>query len=140
MSARIVREVMTRKLVMLEADRSAVDAARSMRDHDVGDVLVIRGGELCGIVTDRDIVVRCIAEDEDPGSTELDALCTGEVVTVSEDATVGEAVKLMIDRSIRRLPVVSGRKPVGIVTLGDLAVEQDRESALGRISAAPPSR
>lgn len=140
MSARMVREVMTRKLVMLEADRSAVDAARSMRDHDVGDVLVTEGGELRGIVTDRDLVVRCLAQNEDGDTCDIGRLCTGELVTVNEDATVGEAVKLMIDRAVRRLPVLAGRKAVGIVTLGDLAVEQDRESALGRISAAPPNR
>ena len=140
MAAKMVREMMTRRLVMLEADRSALDAAQSMRDHDVGDVLVTEGGKLRGIVTDRDIVVRCVAENGDARSIELGTLCTGELVTVGEDATVGEAIKLMIDRAIRRLPVVAGGKPVGIVTLGDLAVEQDRESALGRISAAPPNR
>lgn len=134
-----LREIMNTDLVTLDAETPALEGAKQMRDRDVGNVLVTRGGELCGIVTDRDLVVRCVADGKSPETTKLGEFCTGELVTVKNDAAVGEAVKLMADRAIRRVPVVESGKPVGIVSLGDLAVHQDRQSALGEISAAKPN-
>jgi CBS domain-containing protein len=137
----VVRDVMTPDPIVLDASASVRDAARAMRTRDVGDVLVRSAGKLCGIVTDRDIVVRAIAEDAgDPASTPIGDICTEDVECLGPDDDADDAVRLMRDRAIRRVPVVENGQPVGIVSIGDLAVRRDRESALGEISAAPPTR
>jgi CBS domain-containing protein len=134
-----IAAVMTKQPMVLESDLPVMDAARVMRDSDIGDVIVIEGGSVCGIVTDRDIVVRGIASGKDPATTRLGEICSKDVTTVSSDTPVEEAVRLMRDRAIRRLPVVDGDRPVGVVSLGDLAVERDPSSALADISEAPPN-
>ena len=140
MTARTVGEVMTRDPVTLQFETPLVDAARKMRDEDIGDVLVMKeDGKLCGIVTDRDITVRATADGKDPKRTKLGDICRQELVTIAPDRPVKDAVDLMRSRALRRLPVVQGDKPVGIVSLGDLAVEQDPKSVLASISAAEPS-
>ncbi|HEX6219453.1 MAG TPA: CBS domain-containing protein, partial [Acidimicrobiia bacterium] len=96
-------------------------------------------GDLCGIVTDRDIVVRGLAEGMDPETAAIDDVCKHDVVTVGSRDAVAEAVKLMEQHAIRRLPVVDGGELVGIVSIGDLAEERDPNSALGEISSAPPN-
>jgi CBS domain-containing protein len=110
-----------------------------MRDQGIGDVLVTAEGMLCGMLTDRDIVIRAVAQNLDLGHTALSEVCTAQVVTVSADDDAAVAMELMRDRAIRRLPVVQGRQPVGIISLGDLAIEQDEQSALSEISKAPPN-
>lgn len=137
--AQTVREVMTAKPVALQAGTSLVDAARAMRDRDIGDVVVLNDDRVCGIVTDRDIAVRAVAEARDPSQTVLAEVCSQELVTVSPDDPVEQAVTLMRSRALRRLPVVEDGRPIGIVSLGDLAVERDPGSVLGRISAAEPN-
>jgi CBS domain-containing protein len=137
--ARTVRELMCGDPIALDAGRSAREAARRMREQSVGDVLVTKGGALCGIVTDRDIVVRCVAEGEDPDDLKLERICSRELTTIGPDAEVAEAVRLMRQHAIRRIPVVDGKKAVGVLSIGDLALSQDRASALGEISAAPPN-
>lgn len=137
--AQTVREVMTAKPVALQAGTSLVDAARAMRDRDIGDVVVLKDDRVCGIVTDRDIAVRAVAEARDPSQTVLAEVCSQELVTVSPDDPVEQAVTLMRSRALRRLPVVEDGRPIGIVSLGDLAVERDPGSVLGRISAAEPN-
>jgi CBS domain-containing protein len=133
-----IAELMTENPVTLDNTTDLLTAARAMRDHDIGDVVVTKSdGSLCGIVTDRDIVVRGIAEGVDPASTTLDDVCNHNLVTVGSDDSVATAVKAMEENAIRRLPVVDNDSLVGIVSIGDLAVERDRESALGEISAAP---
>src|SRR5258705_7065488 len=132
-----VQDVMTLDPITLPASASLIDAAKTMRDGGIGDVVVIDGEEVLGIVTDRDIVVRGIADARDPQSTTLIDICSRELTTVSPNDQVGTAVRLMREHAIRRLPVVLRGRPVGIVTLGDLAVEQDRGSALADVSAAP---
>lgn len=135
-----IEELMTTDVVSLTKDASLRQASEVMRDRDIGDVIVKDGdGDLCGIVTDRDIVVRGIAEGMDPESAVLDDVCNHDVVTVESDAAVAEAVQLMEQDAIRRLPVVDDGELVGIVSIGDLAEERDRDSALGEISAAPPN-
>jgi len=116
-----------------------VEAARKMRDEDIGDVLVMKDGKLCGIVTDRDITVRATADGKDPNQVTLGDICSQELVTISADRPVSEAVSLMRNKTLRRLPVVEGDKPVGIVSIGDLAVELDERSVLASISAAEPN-
>jgi CBS domain-containing protein len=136
--AQFVKEVMTPDPVSLAPDATAAEAARQMRDNDTGAILIADGGTLQGIVTDRDIVVRCVADRGDISSATLADACSPELVTVSPDTEIREAARIMADRAVRRLPVVEDGRPVGIVSLGDLAVEQDPESALGGISAASP--
>jgi CBS domain-containing protein len=135
-----LRDVMTPDPVILEASATVADAARRMRERDVGDVLVQHDGELCGIVTDRDLVVRCIAEAQDPRTQTLEHLCSQDLATLAADASVDDAVELMRTRAIRRLPIVDAGTPLGIVSLGDLAKARDPQSALGQISAAPATR
>jgi CBS domain-containing protein len=133
-----IKEIMTTDLVTRPGSTSLQDGARLMRDRDIGDILVMEGERLQGIVTDRDIVVRCVADRGDISSATLADACSQELVTVSPDTEIREAARIMADRAVRRLPVVEDGRPVGIVSLGDLAVEQDPESALGGISAASP--
>ena len=136
--AQSIRDVMTSNPRTLEAGATAVDAARAMRDEDVGAVIVTEGDEIRGIVTDRDITVRLVADGKDPKGT-VGSMCTSDVVTVTPDDSVDDAIRIMSDKAIRRLPVVEKGRPVGIVSIGDLAVEGDGERALAHISAAPPN-
>jgi len=121
-------------------DTTIGDAARFMRDLDVGDVLVGEDGRVSGIVTDRDIVVRAIAEDWAPNEARLGDICSGDVVTVPPAASVDDALNLMREHALRRLPVCDADGiAIGIVSLGDLADDENAEEALAEISAAPPN-
>lgn len=133
-----VRDVMTADPVCLTPDTTIMDAARKMRGEDIGDVLVQEDGKVC-IMTDRDVVVRVIAEGRDPTNTSVGEVCSTDIATVSPDTPIATAVGLMRDKAVRRLPVVEDGQPVGIVSLGDLAERQDPKSALADISAAPPN-
>ena len=136
-----VREIMTPNPVCLPASATVVEAAEQMRANNIGDVLVVDGMALTGIVTDRDLVVRAIAPGLDPRVTRLAEVVSPGWVAVGPDDSVDEAVKLMRDNALRRLPVTNERQEVmGVVTLGDLAIEQDPHSALSDISAAPPNK
>ncbi|MET9323532.1 CBS domain-containing protein [Streptomyces sp. NPDC003038] len=134
--AQKIREIMTERLVTVGEGTSVHDAARRMRDEDIGDVLVTDDGRLRGLVTDRDLVVRALAEGKDPENTTVGEICSAEIVSVGPDDDVGRAVDLMRDHSLRRLPVVEKDRAVGIVSIGDLAIERDETSALADISAA----
>lgn len=135
-----VRDIMTTNPRTFEEDIPVAEAARAMRDDDIGDVIVCGEGEVLGIVTDRDITVRVTAEGRDPSQVALGEVCSGDVITLSPDDPVDRAVELMRNKAIRRLPVVEGKRPVGVVSLGDLAMERDSHSALADISAAPSTR
>jgi CBS domain-containing protein len=135
---RTVEEIMTRNPRTVEAGDSVIDAARIMGDDDIGDVIVVEGAEVQGIVTDRDIVVRGVAEGRDAGSTPIREVCTTGVEALEPGATVDDALRKMREADVRRLPVVEGGRPVGIVSLGDLAVEREPDSTLADISAASP--
>jgi CBS domain-containing protein len=134
-----ISDLMTKNPVTLDARSTAADAARLMKSHDIGDVVVVDGETVCGIVTDRDIVTRAVAENKNPLDVTLAEICSTDLTTLSPDDSVEDAVRLMTEHSLRRLPVVENGRPIGIVTLGDLAVEHDSDSALGEISAAPPN-
>jgi CBS domain-containing protein len=131
-----IREIMTVNPICLAADTLIADPARKMKEHNIGDVVVEKNGKLCGIVTDRDIVVRAVAESKDASKTNLESICSKDVTSLGPDQTDEEAVQLMKEKALRRLPVVQNGKVVGIVSLGDLAIHKDRRSALGHISAA----
>jgi CBS domain-containing protein len=134
-----IRELMTPRPVSLPGTASVREAAYAMRDGDIGDVIVIEHNQVCSIVTDRDIVVRSVAEEQDPDTTTLADICSHSLLTVTPTDSVEHVVRLMRTHAIRRVPVVEKGKAVGIVSLGDLAVERDPDSALGEISAAPPN-
>ncbi|MGH2753938.1 MAG: CBS domain-containing protein [Actinomycetota bacterium] len=136
--AETIRNVMSTDPVSLPASAPITKAAQAMRDSDIGDVIVLDDSQqVCGIVTDRDITVRAIADGRDPSSTKLGDICTRELQSLGPDASVGDAVRLMTDKAIRRLPILDGGKPVGIVSIGDLAATHDPESGLADISSAP---
>ena len=138
--AQIIRDVMTPDPISILAASSVADAARAMRDADIGDVIVLKDSWVYGIITDRDIVVRGVAGGRDPAATKVGDICSQELTSVLPTDEVEQAVLLMRDKAVRRLPVVDGGKPVGIVSIGDLAIERDPHSALGKISAARPNR
>jgi CBS domain-containing protein len=134
-----VRDVMTPLPRVLDTSASVTDAAEIMRDSDIGDVVVYEDCQLYGILTDRDIVVRVLAEGSDPATVRVGQVCSRELTTIPPEASVGEAVRLIREKAIRRLPVVEEGEVVGIVSMGDIAVARDRKSALGDVSAAPPN-
>jgi CBS domain-containing protein len=134
-----VHEVMTRNPITMRPDETLVAAARQMRDADVGAVIVVDGGQVRGVVTDRDVTVRAVAEDLDPRRVHLAEVVTHDLVAVSADDDVDTAVELMRTHAVRRLPVLEGERLVGVVSLGDLAIERDSGSALAEISAEEPN-
>jgi CBS domain-containing protein len=132
-----VSEVMTHDPRTVDSSTPLVDAARQMKESDAGDVLVADDGRFKGIVTDRDIVVRAIAEGKDPKSTTVGDIATTSVHTVTPDQSVEDALRIMREDAVRRVPVVQEGRAVGIVSLGDLAIEGDGEKVLDDISSAP---
>jgi CBS domain-containing protein len=138
--AETIREVMTPNPATLKTSDTVLDAARAMRDGDFGSVVVVGdSGEVRGILTDRDIVVRAIAEGKDPESTPIGEVFTTEPLTLSPDDSIDDAVEALREAHVRRLPAVEGSKVVGIVSIGDLAQARDERSALADISAAAPN-
>ncbi|MFF8647764.1 CBS domain-containing protein [Streptomyces griseoluteus] len=137
--AQQVRDIMTSELVTVEPQASVASVARLMRDEDVGTVLVTEDGQLKCLVSDRDLVVRAFAEGVDPDRTTVIEAASADLVTIGPDESVDHAVELMREHAVRRLPVVEGDEAVGIIALGDLAIERDETSALGDISAAKPN-
>ena len=138
--AQSIREVMTKDPVTLSQEATIIEAARAMREADAGPILVTDGSEgLFGIVTDRDIVVRAVAEGQDPNSVKLGDIATRGLNTLSPDDSVEDAIRLMRDNDIRRIPIVEGDRPIGIVSIGDLAIARDEHSVLADISSEPPN-
>ena len=136
---RTIRDCMTPNPRTIDLTSTALEAARIMRDDDIGPVIVVDAGQVCGIITDRDITVRAVAEGKDPSATVLSDIYTKDLTTISPDDSVDQAIQIMQDKAIRRLPVVEGSKPIGIVSLGELAIDADGERALAGISASPPN-
>ena len=121
--ARTVADVMTRQVVYLPGDTTLDEAAQAMRDRAIGDVVVTHGPTMAGLVTDRDIVVRAIAEGLPPRTTTLGSIASRELIMVEQSATVEEAAQAMRDRGVRRLLVCDAdRKVVGILSRSDLAM------------------
>lgn len=132
-----VSNVMSTDLATIESSATVSDAAHLMDERDVGNVLVADGGRLCGIVTDRDIAIRAVGHGADPRNTPVGEICSKQLASLRPDQSVDDAIALMREKAVRRLPVIDDDTPVGIVSLGDLAIERDRKSVLGDISAAP---
>ena len=135
-----ISDIMTRDVVTLAGSAPILEAARRMRDSNVGAVVVRDGGKPCGLVTDRDIAVRVIAAGLDPAKTPLSKVCSKDVTALSPDDGLDRAIELMRTHAVRRAPVVKDGAVVGIVSLGDLAIARDPKSVLGQISAATPTR
>ena len=133
----LVENVMTRNPITVSSSATVQEAALAMREADVGDVLVMRGDAVCGILTDRDIVVRFVADGGDPSSTPVGAICSPDLTEVRPNDPLDYAIALMRHQAIRRLPVVRDEQPIGILSLGDLALARSPSSALADISAAP---
>lgn len=129
--ARTMRDIMSAAPVCMAATESVSEAARAMKQHGIGTVLVTTDGGLSGLVTDRDITVRVLAEDRDPLTTPVGDICTGELAVLAPDDDVERAVRLMRERAMRRIPVLQDGTPVGVVSTGDLAPE------LGAVPAPP---
>jgi CBS domain-containing protein len=140
MSAQTVGEVMTAGVVGVAPGAPVSDAAMQMREFDIGDVLVVEADRVEGILTDRDIVVRVVAAGLDPAKTTVGEVCSSQVATVSVDTPVEEAVEVIRQHALRRLPVVDDEgRLAGVATIGDFAVANDPTSALADVSAAPPN-
>jgi len=132
-----IRDVMTPNPSAISRSASILDAAQLMRGNNIGDVIVLEDDRLFGILTDRDIG---LAERSDPKTIPVGEICSRDLTTIEPTASVEQAVRLMREKAIRRLPVVDESGDVmGIVSIGDVAVERDPQSALADISAAPPN-
>jgi CBS domain-containing protein len=120
-----VKDVMTSNPTTVQSDATVVEAARIMRDQDTGIVPVVENDRLVGTVTDRDITVRVVAEGRDPESTTLREIASTDVVSVEPEQDLSEALRLMAEHQVRRLPVVANDRLVGIVAQADVAREAD---------------
>jgi CBS domain-containing protein len=127
----LVRHAMTSSPQTAKPDMSAADAAGLMARLDVGVIPVAEGDELLGLVTDRDLVVRVIAQRQNADDVRLREIMTKSPVTVSPDMKVSEARDLMAEHQVRRLPVLKAQKLVGIVSMGDIAVADASKRAVG---------
>jgi len=134
-----LNDMMTRDLVTCRDTDSLSDAATLMREINVGALPVLsESGNLIGMITDRDIAVRAVSVGADPVLSQVADFMTPNPLTIAPDATAEQAAEMMADAQVRRLPVVDGGQLVGIVSLGDLAVDLGEEEllaeTLGRIS------
>ncbi len=119
-----VKDVMTTGIACVDSKSSAADAAKKMKDQNVGTVLVVDGDQVTGLVTDRAIVTKVVADKQDPKNVPVANIMTKQVVGCRESDDILEAVKRMGDKKIRRLPVVNDRDQlVGVVSLADIAQE-----------------
>ena len=134
-----IREVMTESPATCTPSDRVLDAAQAMSKGDFGAVVVTENEAVRGILTDRDIVVRVVAEGKDPATTEIREAFTTEPATLSPGDSLDDAVATLREAHVRRLPVVEGSEVVGIVSIGDLALARDEKSALADISAADPN-
>lgn len=135
--AQTIRELMSPDPQTIDAKESVAKVATVMRDQGVGAVIVVDENHLMGIVSDRDIAIRAVADGKDPATTSVGEIASQQLASLTPDDTVEHAIELMRKRALRRLPVVEGDRAVGIVSIGDLAVQRDPRSALADISAAP---
>jgi signal-transduction protein with cAMP-binding, CBS, and nucleotidyltransferase domain len=138
MSTERVVDVMSLAPVKVRPTDSVAKVAALMREKDIGAVLVDGGGEMTGVVTDRDLVVRVLADGGSP-STMVSAACTMNPLCLNPEDDVDAAIETMRAHAIRRVPVVDRGVAVGMVSLGDLARLRDPESVLGQISTAEPN-
>jgi CBS domain-containing protein len=123
MAAKSVRDLMSQDVATVSPDANVVDAAKLIKQEDVGPLPVVENDRLVGIVTDRDLVVRVLADGRDPAATPVRDTASSELVTISADQDLDEALRLLAEHQVRRLPVVEGDRLVGIVAQADVARE-----------------
>src|SRR2546423_703538 len=124
-----VRELMTTDVATATLATTLNEVASKMKEEDTGAIPVLDQDKLAGIVTDRDIVIRCIAEGKDPNEITVEDILSGDLETIEPDAEAEEAARIMARRQIRRLPVVEDEELVGMISLGDIAVKEDEDVA-----------
>jgi CBS domain-containing protein len=134
-----MRDIMSAAPVSMAAAESVSAAARAMKEHGIGAVLIIADGRFSGLVTDRDIAVRVLAENRDPVTTRLGDICSTELAVLGPDDDVEQAIRLVRQLAVRRIPVVQDGIAVGMVSVGDLALDKDRSAALSQVGAARPN-
>ena len=121
-----VKEIMTRTVIGVGQDETVEVAARTLQRYNIGALPVCTSnGRLCGMVTDRDLVIRCVAAGKDPGKTTVGQVMTGQVTSVEGDMDVSVAAHLMGRQQIRRLPVTEKGRLCGMISLGDMALRDD---------------
>ncbi|MEH7107991.1 CBS domain-containing protein [Bacillus sp. JJ1764] len=118
-----IRDIMTDEIECCTLLDNIYEVAVKMKELNVGAIPIVDNEKLVGMITDRDIVIRCVAEKH-PGSSKVEEIMSHEMITISPDSSSREAVQLMAKHQIRRLPVVEGDKLIGIVSLGDFAVRE----------------
>jgi signal-transduction protein with cAMP-binding, CBS, and nucleotidyltransferase domain len=128
-----INEVMTHDPITVEASTPIAQVARKMREGDTGAILLTEDNKLAGIVTDRDIVVRAIADGRDP-DTPIGEIATRDPRALTPEQSLDDAIKIMREDDVRRVPVCEDGRPVGIISIGDIAIERDPDSALAEIS------
>lgn len=128
-----VRDIMTTSVEAIAPDTDLVVAARRMKELNVGSLPVVKDGRLIGIITDRDIVIRAVAEGRELLLERVETHLTSNPTTISPDADAQQASELMARQQIRRLPVVEGHTLVGFLAIGDLAVELDKDKLVGNV-------
>jgi CBS domain-containing protein len=135
-----IRDIMTEEVECCTLLDNIFEVAVKMKELNVGAIPIVDNEKLVGMITDRDIVIRGIAEKH-PGSTKVEDIMSSELITITPDATSKEAVKLMADNQIRRLPVVEGDKLVGIISLGDFAIREltDDQAKLALTEISEPN-
>ena len=134
-----VRELMTPHVIRIHPEEPVAVAARTLTRYNIGALPVCEGdGQLCGVVTDRDLVIRCLAAGKDPAATRVREVMTGGVVAAAAEMDAAVAAHLMGHRQVRRLPVVENGRLCGMLSLGDLAAREenalDAADALTEIS------
>ncbi len=135
---RKMRDIMSPAPVCMASGESVAAAARAMKEHDTGTVLVLSNGRLSGLVTERDIMVRVLAENRDPLTMLVGDICSGELAVLGPDDEVEQAARLVRERAVRRIPILADGTAVGMVYIGDLALDAGEPSTLTALAAVRP--
>lgn len=125
------KEIMSKDVACVQADETVEQAAKLMKQHCCGSIPVCRSGKVEGIVTDRDIALRCIAEGKDAKSEKVGGIMTASPATGSPEMDVNDAARLMSEKQIRRLPIIENNSIVGILALGDISTEPNQQESAG---------
>lgn len=137
-----VKDIMTKNVAYISPTSTVIDAAKMMQQHNVGSIPVCDQNGLVGIVTDRDIVVRNIAQGGSPQNTAIKDVMTPQVKAATPDMDINDVSHLMAEQQVRRMPVVENNKLIGIVALGDMAVDQrfDTEASEALTEISKPTK
>ncbi|MBH9968455.1 CBS domain-containing protein [Rossellomorea oryzaecorticis] len=122
-----LKEIMTKDVETCTLLDNVYEVAVKMKEYNVGSIPIVDGEKIVGVITDRDIVTRCIAEKH-PASSKVEDIMSKELITIAPDSDAAQAAQLMADKQIRRLPVVEGGRLVGVVSLGDFAIRESLEA------------